>query len=133
MIRANAHKRSLRVLVAGILAVFFVGSASGPLRTCYSHLGHAPGSSHASHAGQGMASSHHETSHSSDSPEAGHEGCNCLGRCSPEQAPYLPGTDSPSLAHAPAVPKTLVPVRIQPLPEHDPLNLPLARPPPTVL
>ncbi|MGD8280323.1 MAG: hypothetical protein PVJ80_07150 [Gemmatimonadota bacterium] len=133
MIRANTHKRTLRLLVASILAIFVVGSASGPLRTCYSHLGHAPGSAQALHAGAETASSHHVSGHAADDPAAGHEGCSCLGRCSPEQAPYLPGADTPSLAHAPAVPKTLVAAWIQPLPEHDPLNLPLARPPPTVL
>lgn len=130
MTGVTAHKRSLRLLVAGILSVFLVGSASGPVRTCFTHLGHAPGSSHST--GE-MAASHHASEQADETPEAQHEGCSCLGRCSLEQAPYLSSTDHPSLAYAPAVPKALSAATPKPLVEHDPLNLPLARPPPTLL
>lgn len=123
---ADVRKRALDVLGAGILAVFLLGSASGPLRPCPTHPGHASDA----HEGEHPAPSHDATS-PTDHPTGGeHPGCSCLGQCSLEHAPGLAGSDELSAERAPAAPKTLPMPPLRPRAQHDPFDLPLARPPP---
>jgi len=140
MLKAKAYERALRALGTGVLAVFLVGSASGPLRTCLNHPGHAAGDhgveySAVSHVAEHVADhSGHETTEPVDhGPATDHEGCSCLGRCSLEHAPSLLGSLGPSLAHTPAAPKAIAASAVQDFVRQDPFDLPLARPPPAVV
>lgn len=130
MPRDTADKRAIRTLGVSVLAVFLFGWASGPLRTCFSHPGHASG--HASELAPDHMVSHAETNTPETAPTAEHEGCSCLGQCSLEHAP-LPGTDRPALAHSPTPPKALIAASGRTYAKHDPFGLPLARPPPAVV
>ena len=149
MKRASADKPVLRPLAMALLAAFAFGSASGPLRTCLTHPGHASGS----HVGMTDASGGHTAGHAveqtdrhahgslpavafawdSDAPTSGHAGCSCLGRCSLEQAPSLAAADQPATAHVPGAPKALAASAARSDTGRAPFDLPLARPPPAVV
>ena len=143
MRRAHAIEPALRALASGMLAVFLFGSASGPLRTCLSHPGHAEGahadrgqaSAHASSANADahMAASHRATVPVEQSPTSGHDGCSCLGRCSLEQVPSLLGARATTVAFSPEARRVLVVRSASVHPGTAPYALPLARPPPTVV
>ena len=139
MVRANAYKRVLRALGAGVLAVFAFGSTSGPLRTCLNHPSHASGEHGAEHSATSHAVDHatayagHEPPPPVDhGPASDHEGCSCLGLCSLENAPGLPGERGPSLVAAPNAPKAIAADVVNDFRRHDAFNVPLARPPPAV-
>ena len=125
-----ANRSALRLLGTGVLAIFIVGAASGPLRTCLSHPGHTSGElamapeSPSSH-GPGASASHGPTSE--------HDGCSCLERCSLEQAPGLLESPGPGVAHDPSVPKTLAAPSVRSYAAADAFDIPLARPPPAVV
>jgi hypothetical protein len=133
MMPATAYKQALRACSVGILAVFAFGSVSGPLRTCLSHPAHAGGA----HGGSDSSALHgamHDAGTPKDhGPATDHEGCSCLGRCSLENPPSLPGALAPTLAHAPDAPRALVAASVRVFTGHDLFDLPLARPPPAVV
>jgi hypothetical protein len=132
MPRDTAHKRAIRALGCAVLAVFFFGFTSGPVRTCFSHPGHASGQ-HASGGTLEHTDTHHGSTASDWTPTAEHEGCNCLGRCTVEPAPYLSGADLRTQIFTPHAPKTLIAVRGRAHAKHDQTGLHLARPPPAVI
>ena len=125
-----AHERALRALGAGILAVFAFGTASGPLRDCVSHPGHAAGQHSAEHV---ASSSPGPTASAGHLPASEHDGCSCLGLCSLEQAPGLTDAWGPRVAYTPNAPKALVAASARPHAACDAFDLPLARPPPAVV
>lgn len=149
MNRANACERVTRVLGTAIVAVFLFGSVSGPLRTCLSHPTHASGShggmhsapQHAAAQGATQAPSHGathgdthgETAPAEHVPATDHAGCSCLGRCSLENAPGLPGSFGPTTAQASDAPRATVAASVRVYTGRDPFQLPLARPPPAVV
>jgi len=136
MPRYAAESRAMRALGTFMLAAFVAGLVSGPLRTCVTHPGHglpeSTGDVAVGHLAEHMAA-HQQTPPDDGVPHREHEGCSCLGQCSLEHPQYLPTTAVPVLAQAPMVPRALVAEHGRPLPQHDRLSLPLARPPPSVV
>ena len=125
-----ATRSALRLLGVGVLAIFIMGAASGPIRTCLSHPGHASGE-------LAMApefpSAHGPEASASHGPTSEHEGCSCLERCSLEQAPGLLESPGPGVADDPSVPKTLAAPWVRPYAPAAAFDIPLARPPPAVV
>ena len=139
MLRANTQDRVLRALCAGVLATFVFGSTSGPLRTCLNHPSHATGEHGGEHSATSHAAEHGAhgglagTRPSDHAPASDHEGCSCLGRCSPEPDPGLPATAGPAPVHGPWAPKAILAAATRPFEGQAPFDLPLARPPPAVV
>lgn len=132
MARHSAYDFWTRTLGVPVLGVFLFGITSGPLRPCDSHPGHSSALHETSLASEHVGS--HEAGHANDhSSVPQHQGCSCLGRCSVEQAPYLPGADVAPVVHTPTAPKALAAASIPHFAGHDRLRIPLARPPPAVV
>ena len=126
--------RSSRIRGAGlfgsaVVVVFPLGLVSAPVRRCFSHHQHAPATQamHHGHLAADVA-----TVTDADADEGAPAGCECLGTCHLETAPYLPMARSAEAIADPAPTDTsLRGEELAPAPR-APHAVPLARAPPAL-
>jgi hypothetical protein len=125
-----------------VMSTFFGGLITGPARPCLNHPGHSGMAHHPSSMMGHVAMAAHGSMAQGAAPQLPNDdpgsqptnpyptGCNCLGLCHGEQAPFVATSGPVPLESEPAAPQAPVVWRApEPELEHE-YPVPLARPPP---